>query len=96
MLSLKHLDSIQTFFDESISKLQKKITTESNPKVVNYKIRAFIEKLKDQLTDLESAESANAPISKIEETQPEQVKDKTEIKNEEVLEPQVGDKRDRD
>ena len=61
MLSIEDLNYISEFFSEALSKTKKKVKDESNPKIVNFKIRSFLEKVKDLITKFDEALTTSQP-----------------------------------
>ena len=61
MLSIDDLDNISEFFTEFLSKTKKKVKDESNPKIVNFKIRSFLEKIKDLIAKFDEAPTTSHP-----------------------------------
>jgi len=53
MLGQDDLNEINNFFKAKLSATTEKIKGERNPKIVNYKIRSFIEKIRDKLKKYE-------------------------------------------
>lgn len=53
MLTTEDLSEIKTYFDRKMEKTLSKIQNERNAKIVNYKIRAFIENVRDKLKRFE-------------------------------------------
>ena len=53
MLGQDDLNEINNFFITKLSTTTEKIKGERNPKIVNYKIRSFIEKIRDKLKKYE-------------------------------------------
>ena len=53
MLTVDDLKEISTYFNRKVEKTQEKISGERNAKIVNYKIRAFIENVRDKLKRFE-------------------------------------------
>jgi hypothetical protein len=49
LLTEKDLGSILALIEHHASKVQSKLKLEKNPKIVNFKIRSFIEKIRDVL-----------------------------------------------
>jgi len=43
------LISLVTLINQAVQKISKKIKGEPNPRIINFKIRSFIEKIKDLL-----------------------------------------------
>lgn len=54
MLTETDLISLVTLINYSIQKITNKIKSEQNPKIINFKIRSFIEQVKDLLTQYET------------------------------------------
>ena len=73
MLTIEDLDQMSTYFNEALQKTKKKVTEESNPKIVNFKIRSFLEKVKDLLFKYD--EQPTEIVSPVDETK--QVEDNT-------------------
>ncbi len=53
MLTTEDLSEIKVYFDRKMEKTLGKIQNERNAKIVNYKIRAFIENVRDKLKRFE-------------------------------------------
>ena len=47
LLTQNDLTSLVTLINHQVSKIQKKVSTEKNPKIIHFKIRAFIEHIKE-------------------------------------------------
>ena len=54
MLNDSDLISLVTLIEHQIQKIKRKIQGEKNPKIINFKIRSFIESLKDLLVQHET------------------------------------------
>ena len=53
MLTESDLISLLTLVNQAVHKIQTKIKFESNPKIINFKIRSFIESVRDLLDQYE-------------------------------------------
>lgn len=55
MLTEDDLEKMSVFFNEAVYKTKKKVKDETNPKIVNFKIRSFLEKVKDLLLQFDDS-----------------------------------------
>jgi len=62
MLTEEDLDQMSSFFNEALKKTKKKVSEESNPKIVNFKIRSFLEKVKDLFTQYDDTQIASPSL----------------------------------
>jgi hypothetical protein len=55
MLTEDDLEKMSVFFNEAVYKTKKKVKDETNPKIVNFKIRSFLEKVKDLILQFDDS-----------------------------------------